>query len=184
MNEIKVTAYHEAGHAAMAVLFCMDTVLIHKVTAVPSIVKNERRAGHIHYSILGGMYKRQQLANAMIILAAGVAEEILTGEKATILNGSWDDLGEWWEFAEKWELSDNKEVKIISLVEKTVKENWFLVQHIAEMLLDKKSLDGAEILASFYGWENLDKLNDTLNIFNTEFEKLWPTIKRSRKVGA
>lgn len=88
-DEVKLVAYHEAGHALVTSLLTDNH--IHKVTIIPStsgaggaLLSTPKKSDLIT--------KRQLLNNVMILYAGRASEEILRGNKEDITSGASSDI--------------------------------------------------------------------------------------------
>lgn len=81
-EDLRSTAYHEAGHAIVRVLLKDRDVKLHKVTILP-------RGGTLGMAMMAptkdshGMSKKQMLDYISVCLAGRIAEEVITGDYST-----------------------------------------------------------------------------------------------------
>lgn len=138
--KLKATAYHEAGHAVLALLMGRP---VQKVSIIPS----QNRLGAV--TIQKGRVKKStdRLESEMLILLAGMAAEArVTGQYN--LQGAGQDLAH----VEKLALSRSPNSKqATKLIHKTLdktnhlisqKTNWTAIKAIAKELLEHESISG------------------------------------------
>lgn len=144
-NELKLVAYHEAGHA-IATKLLTDRHL-HKVTIIPST----SGAGGATFSVpkANALISKKELLNNIKMLYAGrAAEEILKGNKDEITSGASEDIQQASGFLDSYfaELGMSEEFGMIKLDDRKLflKENVALSKKLYEetisLLRENKSL--------------------------------------------
>lgn len=168
-RERKITAYHEAGHALMTRLLLPEH-FISKVTIIPSV----RGAGGFNLSIpKDTMFQSQrQLKAAIMVLLAGRAAEELVFGSDEVTTGASNDIQKASrmivDYLDKFgmdaemglfsieALEEGHDTKLISKcrdlmnlsydeTRNLLEENLSLLENITLELLDKESLNGADI---------------------------------------
>lgn len=166
-NEVKLVAYHEAGHALVAKTLTTNDVP--RVTIVPST----SGAGGVTFNIpkkMGLLSKKEYLANIKVLYAGRAAEEILTGSKDEVTTGASSDIDratqyimayfEQYGFSDEYGMlqlarfSDSKlyikEAKELSsrLYNETLeylRNKWTVMTAISEELMEKEALTGEDL---------------------------------------
>lgn len=144
-NELKLVAYHEAGHA-IATKLLTDRHL-HKVTIIPST----SGAGGATFSVpkANALISKKELLNNIKMLYAGrAAEEILKGNKDEITSGASADIQQASSFLDSYfaELGMSEEFGMIKIDDRKLflKENVALSKKLYEetisLLRENKSL--------------------------------------------
>lgn len=140
MDTLTLTAYHEAGHAVMALLMGRS---VQKVSIIPS----QNRLGAV--TIQKGQVKQQQdrIEADMLILLAGMAAEGRMSGKYN-LQGAAQDLRQVEKLAMARSGNAGQASKLIrKTLDKTQhllneKSNWTAVKVIAAELLERESISG------------------------------------------
>lgn len=166
-NEVRIVAYHEAGHA-----FAAKTLTSNDVPRV-SIVPSSNGAGGVTFNIpkkMGLLTKDEVLAEIKVLYAGRAAEEILSGKKSGVTTGASSDIDratdlimgyfEDYGFSEEYGLlkltkfTDKgyyaKEAKKLSLelyeeIKQHLQDNWDKVSVIANELMEKENIDGEDL---------------------------------------
>lgn len=163
-NELKLVAYHEAGHA-IATKLLTDRHL-HKVTIIPST----SGAGGATFSVprANALISKKELLNNIKMLYAGrAAEEILKGNKDEITSGASADIQQATQFLDKYfaELGMSEEFGMIKLDDRKIflkenialskklyaetisllRENESLLDELSEQLILKETLTGEQV---------------------------------------
>lgn len=163
-GEIKLVAYHEAGHALATKLLTNNH--LHKVTIIPST----SGAGGATFSVpkkTSLISKREILNNIMVLYAGRAAEEILKGNKDDITSGASQDIKQATNYIKAYfsefgmsskfgmlainndELYLDEAVKLSNQLYKDtlelLKNNKSHLDAIANSLIDKETLNGDEI---------------------------------------
>lgn len=160
-KEVKLVAYHEAGHA-LATKLLTDNHL-HKVTIIPST----SGAGGATFSVpqkMGLISKKSILSRIMVLYAGRAAEEILLGNKDDITSGASMDIKQATQTIDAYfaELGMSEEFGMIAISDKEtymteaialskklyddtlqlLTENEHLLSKIALELIDKETISG------------------------------------------
>lgn len=166
-EEVKLIAYHEAGHALAAKKLTENDVP--RVTIIPST----NGAGGVTFNIpkkMGLLSKREFLASIKVLYAGRASEEILRGDKDLVTTGASSDIEratnylkayfEDFGFSEEFgmiQLSQISDAKLYAesakklskeLYEETKQlllDNWAQVEKISEELLKKETLTGEDL---------------------------------------
>lgn len=166
-KEIKLIAYHEAGHALAAKMLTDNDVP--RVTIIPST----SGAGGVTFNIpkkMGLMTKAEVLANIKVLYAGRAAEEILAGGKDGITTGASSDIERATEYimayyeefgfseefgmlkldrvAEKGYYTEEAKKLSKNLYKDTLrllKRNWKLMEEISEKLIKTETLTGDDL---------------------------------------
>lgn len=174
----ELVAYHEAGHAAMIVLFS-DIALVTHLTNLPDDKKAAGKCKYVHLR-KGRITKREQLADALIALGGPFAQERFCGHSL----GRDGDMDDFFSFMQKWDLSAEQGNHLFDIVRIVIDDHWELVESIAKILIEKEMID-AEFFFFKISRPYLKTMTpDTYKkyiIFTCKFEDELKRIKRTRK---
>lgn len=139
MTDLEITAYHEAGHAVVAVVLSADNVRA-------SMVEDDCR-GRVKWSWphMNAPITRAVIATAGPAAAWRVMD--MGHEDKDVIAG--DDAGDLLDMVDRID-PDAEPVQVVGdvirLTEEYLDENWNYVQRVAEALLRNRKLSAAEIL--------------------------------------
>lgn len=166
-KDLEITAWHESGHAIVGWLLGLHPS---KVTVIPS-TSGAGGVTFFHQDKLG-LYSKQELENQIMMAYAGrCAEELHYGDKNAVTTGAENDLEKATELimsmicdygmAEKYgylnlsTLNEKPEdlykvaaeisEELYRRTEQLLKEQVFVLNHMADILLEKETLTGEEI---------------------------------------
>lgn len=174
----KRVAYHEAGHAAISALLFPNS--IRKATIVP----RGQALGYVAQIPKEGLLPREELLNHLkMMVAGGVTEKMIFGSHST---GVSDDFKKAKELIEKmvsdWGMGEkelvpsfsdkDKETQAKNIYENIVKDteqlltdNSKFLHAVAELLLEKETVDGTEI----ENLKNVKEINEDENADSNGF---------------
>jgi hypothetical protein len=143
MNTLRITAVHEAAHAVIALR--LGLVFDH-VTTVPD--EREETDGALHWTELqsAGDLEIAPTADAIVLLAGPFAEARVTGSSLHEVLAD-DPAGEDREALATLGLDDDEFVAASREALALVEEDWPAIERVADALLDRDTLDFAEVEA-------------------------------------
>ncbi len=188
VNDRKLTAYHEAGHAVIAWYYNIHTLGV-------SIVKGRHTLGEsallTHFRILSHLQVHQLERELDVNMAGAAAEEKLTGEKRAVRGWGGNDYLIAVKIAEQWVEQTGKTLDDIYLIDTSIDVDgitgclfssafldefgghvrdlvtrphiWGCIEVVAQELLKKTELSGEEVSALIAEtWEAVDGHNHEL----------------------